>query len=358
MPPLGTTPPSGTTLPLGTMPPGTMPPSGTTLPLGTMPPLDSLEHVPSDENASAPPSGSGSAASTRPDPPVSSAAAAAAAAFCNLLPFGASAGPRSGAAVYIGEGLPPVPSKLADRIRRWEFVDMSELLPEFWDHSPPKSADSQSSSQQLPARRTRRVTDIATWTQCFASYVGVLSGISPEAVPELITYLVHMVRVSQDFGGMVWVNYDMAFRRQAATTGNRQWSRINPSLYSICFAGAARTSTRCDLCLSLTHETRDCALSGGGEREVGARISAIESAVLSLSASRPATIPSYSGPVQRREICRNWNQNRCSYVRCRFRHVCRVCQGPRPAIDCCERALGPTAGRGLGSRPRDSAKPY
>ena len=321
-----------------------------------MPPLDALESIPSAESMPALPSGSGSTVGNRPDPPVSSAAAAA--AFCNLLPFGASAGPQTGAAVYIGEGLPPVPNKLADRIRKWEFIDMSELLPEFWDHSPPKPADSQNSTQQLPARRTRRVTDIATWIQCYASYVGVLSGTSPEAVPELMAYLVHIVRVSQDFGGMAWVNYDMAFRRQAASTGNRQWSRINPSLYSICFAGAARTNTRCDLCLSLTHETRDCALSGGGEREVGARLAAIESAVLSLSASHPAPAPSYAGPPQRREICRSWNNNRCTYAKCKYRHVCRVCQGPRPAFDCCERMLGPPTGRGLGGRPRDAAKPY
>ncbi len=88
----------------------------------------------------------------------------------------------------------------------------------------------------------------------FNAYVGVLAGGNPEAVPELMAYLINIMRVSQDFGGMAWVNYDLAFRRQAASTGNRQWSRVNPSLYSICFAGAARASKRCDLCLSLTHE--------------------------------------------------------------------------------------------------------
>ena len=32
--------------------------------------------------------------------------------------------------VYVGEGLPPVPLKVAKRIRAGEFVDMGELLPE------------------------------------------------------------------------------------------------------------------------------------------------------------------------------------------------------------------------------------
>ena len=34
--------------------------------------------------------------------------------------------------VYVGEGAAPVPKKLADKILRWEFVEIGELLPEFW----------------------------------------------------------------------------------------------------------------------------------------------------------------------------------------------------------------------------------
>ena len=88
---------------------------------------------------------------------------------------------------------------------------------------------------RTPAQRQRKVTDIATWVQCFATYVGVLAGMSLEAILELMAYLVHMVQVSQDFGSLAWVNYDSAFRRLAASTRKRQWSRVNPSLYSILF---------------------------------------------------------------------------------------------------------------------------
>jgi len=38
--------------------------------------------------------------------------------------------PRQGEGVYVGEGLPPVPSKLAKQIRSGEYVEMEELLPE------------------------------------------------------------------------------------------------------------------------------------------------------------------------------------------------------------------------------------
>ncbi len=36
--------------------------------------------------------------------------------------------------VYVGDGLAPVPAKLAARIRRGEYINMGELLPEFWSN--------------------------------------------------------------------------------------------------------------------------------------------------------------------------------------------------------------------------------
>ncbi len=66
------------------------------------------------------------------------------------------------------------------------------------------------------------MTEITTWIQCYACVLAT------EAVPELMAYLVTISRVSQDFAGVAWV---AAFRRQAAISGNRKWSQINPSLY-------------------------------------------------------------------------------------------------------------------------------
>ena len=40
---------------------------------------------------------------------------------------------------YVGEGMPPMPVELVNKIRRWEFVEKGELLPEFW--AGPKEAE-------------------------------------------------------------------------------------------------------------------------------------------------------------------------------------------------------------------------
>ena len=50
----------------------------------------------------------------------------------NLLPLANPVLKLPVGGAYVGEGMPPVPAKLAARIRRWEYVEMGEILPEFW----------------------------------------------------------------------------------------------------------------------------------------------------------------------------------------------------------------------------------
>ena len=75
----------------------------------------------------------------------------------------------------MGEGLPPVPQKLADRIRRREFVDMAEMLPEFW----PIAKVDENEEKKPRIRRPKQVTDFHTWLQCFALYCSILGSQEP-----------------------------------------------------------------------------------------------------------------------------------------------------------------------------------
>ena len=167
----------------------------------------------------------------------------------------------------------------------------------------------------------------------------------PQAVPELLAYLIFVLRASQDFGGIAWVTYDAAFRRQAFITGNRQWSKVNPSLYSICFSGVARTGQRCELCLSLSHPTHECTMVNDPDPDVSARLKTLESAVLAFT-SHPSPQQGLIPRTRSPDICRNWNAGRCRMPQCRFWHVCRVCGGPNPAMACCDRLLGPRSSSG------------
>jgi hypothetical protein len=44
----------------------------------------------------------------------------------------------------------------------------------------------------------------------------------------------------RDFEGAAWAQYGRAYRRQAALLRDLNWSRINTTLYSLCFAGRAK----------------------------------------------------------------------------------------------------------------------
>ncbi len=149
--------------------------------------------------------------------------------MANLLPLTGSDKAFSAAGVYIREGFPPVPEKLAWKIRQWEYVDTAELLPEYL-RSVAKMEEGSSSTSQgatLPRRR-RNVIKLSAWLQCFATYVSVMSSHHPTAVLELLVYMICVLRASQVFARSAWVTYDNAFRRQAASTGNRAWSVLTP----------------------------------------------------------------------------------------------------------------------------------
>ena len=59
-------------------------------------------------------------------------------------------------------------------------------------------------------RRPRRLE------QCFAYYVGVLASSKPALVPDLMAYMISIIRASQEFEGSAWTVYDDAYRRQSS----------------------------------------------------------------------------------------------------------------------------------------------
>lgn len=108
--------------------------------------------------------------------------------------------------------------------------------------------------------------------------------------------------------GLAWVRYDAAFRRKAALTGNTRWSTINPTLYTMCFAGRALTQKRCELCFAITRIERECAQRGYPDPGVHNCIKVLESAVLAMAKWEEHTRP----PPSLRpsgEPCRKWEQH-------------------------------------------------
>ena len=77
--------------------------------------------------------------------------------------------------------------------------------------------------------------DIDVCLQCYAVFIIVSWLDTPQAVPELMAYMVNIIRASHDYEGSPWAAYDAAFRRQVASTRHKEWLKINTSLHKICF---------------------------------------------------------------------------------------------------------------------------
>ena len=312
---------------------------------GKMPTGDALEEIPRVGGTTATAAGD---ATSKPNSLIGGtkatskvpAGVSVAAKLANLLPSANAELAPCSDGVYVGDGLPPVPAKLAAKIRKGEFVEMGELLPEFWSSHREEDTEGK---HEAKVRRSRKVTDIFTWLQCFGSYVSVRAQYTPSLIPELMAYMAAIVRVSQDYAGLAWVRYDAAYRRQAALTGNTHWSTINSTLYTICFTGRATATPRCELCFATTHSTSECAQQGDPDPGIQDRLKAIEMAVLAMTSKSPA-IPGAtpkppniaSGKISS-EPCRKWNSNSCTYPRCRYNHVCSSCGGSHPVIRCSTR---------------------
>ena len=159
------------------------------------------------------------------------------------------------------------------------------------------------------------MTEVNTWVRCFAVYTSMLSWKHPEVVPELLAYMVSVMKAGSEYTGLEWAQYDSSYCCQAASTGNWKWSGVNPSLYSVCFTGKAPRGPRCSVCASADHAVKDCPFSTNSDIE------------RTLEAVISACAPLGSGSI-RMEVCQRYNEMQCTLQWCHYKHVCLTYGGP------------------------------
>ena len=209
-------------------------------------------------------------------------------------------------------------------------MELHELLPECL-------AESTDSTGPIPRAR-KRLNDKCMAT-VFHPLRGVLASSKPALVPDLMAYMISIIRASQEFEGSAWTVYDDAYRRQAAAAGDQwQWSQENPSLYLICFTGKAKQMGRCERCLSVAHKTEECSLPN---EDMAKRLKTIETAVMALTQSSSSSVPQ----GQSGEICQKYNWGECTFLYCIYGHRCATCRGNHPAVECPSKAPVQTKGR-------------
>ena len=235
--------------------------------------------------------------------------------------------------VWVGDGLPAIPRRTYEKILRWEFVDMAELQPvgelEKLSAEPDPHRFVILPGLEVTQARKKPIRDVLTWVQCFNIYIAVVAKKHSDMVPEMLAYMLIVLRAQREYEEPAWRLYDEAFRDKAAATGNRKWSQIDTHIYNQIFTGRARKRVLCTHCSTATHETEECPTVQPRRKR----------RVEEANFGRLEEIPK-----GRKGICWDFNDGACRYGdKCRFRHICSECAGRHPRVSC-RRASAPKKG--------------
>ena len=126
------------------------------------------------------------------------------------------------------------PGKIGEKkITSGEFVELADLLStnlRAVDLEPQSFLD----GKLLVSRKRRlvEVEDILTWTEAFTIYQMVICASHPHRWSDLTKYKLLIIQTARHAPGRSWLEYDTAFRKDAAATGASDWSRMNLDLYN------------------------------------------------------------------------------------------------------------------------------
>ena len=148
--------------------------------------------------------------------------------------------PQSKSAISVGPVSPPIPAKIAEKIWRGEYIELQELLPACLGALGPTILDALLQPDKMKQKKT--IITIQEWIVCFNTFISVVAMRNPNQVRDLLTYSSTIVKASQEFGGIPWLEYNIYFRRQIATQAKQQWEMIDASLWTMYFARATPRS--------------------------------------------------------------------------------------------------------------------
>ena len=173
--------------------------------------------------------------------------------------------------IALGRGIPALPKRMVKKMLAWEYIDLADLPPA--RANVPKDALSSTpnvlliQSIETVRHHHRLIPDITTWVQCFSIYTSVLATKHLQHVPKLMAYMRDIIRASEQFKWPAWILYDTNYQQHMAETKCKDWSKVDPSIYSRCLTGWARPTSWCEWCISLDHDSSECPFTAARGKE-------------------------------------------------------------------------------------------
>ncbi|CAH3187655.1 unnamed protein product [Porites lobata] len=154
----------------------------------------------------------------------------------------------------------------------------------------------------------------------------VLCAAHPHHWPDLSKYKLLIIQTARHFSSSAWLEYDLAFRKDAAASGLSDWSRMNLDLYNFHLRSPAMASPPPPWSSSST-----------------------ASSPLPAALRDTSVVPPF---------CHSWNDGQCRWPfgRCKYRHRCSNCEGEHTQINslphrCSRRLMGFSVGLSAGRVP-------
>ena len=126
-------------------------------------------------------------------------------------------------------GHAPIPPKLVAKITSGQFMDLADLLSanlRTAEHEPQTFLDGKLVVSNK--RRVVEIQDILTWTEAFTIFQMVMCATHPHCWPDLTKYkLLLIIQTARQSTSRAWMEYDLAFRKDAAATKASDWSKMN-----------------------------------------------------------------------------------------------------------------------------------
>ena len=204
--------------------------------------------------------------------------------------------PSVGKAFVVGPGYAQILGKLLAKITSDAFIELAK----------PHTYLDGKLLIALARKRVVEITDILTWIQAFTIYQWIFCSTYPSRCQDTTQYKLLILQMACQFPRPAWLNYDMAFRKDAAAYFITDWSQMNLNLYNFhTRASGTITGQSASRLTSLAH----------------------------TSASSNIKSKRSFDPIQ---YCRSWNDGACQWSlgKCRYRHVCKRCDGEHPLANC------------------------
>jgi hypothetical protein len=197
-------------------------------------------------------------------------------------------GPQMG--LVLGGGLPSIPADLLQRIRKKQYVELTEFLPERIQES-----------FLFPDGKKRKLQPIdkfLDWVLAFCTFSQALAASSPHLAADLLTFVGTVARLARDHPGSAWASYEQAARAKAVANPEFHWNKLDQELWALATVKGFHGHT---------HDPTP----------------------------HPA---SFKAKRSRVEACFKWNEGNCTFRACKYSHVCSHCLSHQHKVGSCPTA--------------------